>query len=411
MTAWPDSSRDTSSPAESIATEASRQPGSERRHIGCISTSRADAGIYQSLFTTLAENPRWRVTCFAGGTHGSSDFGNTRDTLRSVQDVEVVPVDHRVPGDGPEQVAETAGRGTIAFSRALARTDPDLVFVLGDRTEMLAAAVAAVIHRIPIAHLHGGERTEGAYDDVCRHATTKMAHLHFPALPEYADRIRAMGEEDWRIQTVGALALDGLNAFQPEPVGELSASLGLDFSMPTTVVAYHPETLAEQTPPAQLEPLLAALGEIDANLLIIGTNADVGHGSFGRAFRAFVADRSRARLIPSLSRDRFWSCLHYANLLIGNSSAGIIEAASFRLPVVNIGQRQAGRRRLPNIVDTPADRAEISAAIRRATSQDFREGLAGLVNPHAFGGGAVRVVDVLRNLPDRDRLLRKRWPA
>ena len=388
----------------------SKPTGHEQRHIGCISTSRADAGIYESLFNTLAKKTQWRITCFAGGTHLSAEFGGTLNELQSVEGIEVVPVDHLVPGDGPEQVAETAGRATIAFSKALARANLHLLFVLGDRTEMLAAALSAVIHGIPIAHLHGGERTEGAYDDVCRHAITKMAHLHFPALPEYADRIRKMGEEDWRIHTVGALALDGLIRFQPEPIGDLSASLGLDFSEPTLVLAYHPETLATQSPADQIQQVLAALREFDMNLLVLGSNADVGHGAIESALRDFVADRPRARFIPSLSRSQFWSCLHHADLLIGNSSAGIIEAASFELPVVNIGQRQAGRARVPNILDTPADKVKIMKAIHQATSQEFKGGLTGLVNPYSKGGGASQVVKILRNLPSREVLLKKQWP-
>lgn len=388
----------------------SKPTGHEQRHIGCISTSRADAGIYQSLFNTLAKKTQWRTTCFAGGTHLSAEFGGTLDALQSVEGIEVIPVDHLVPGDGPEQVAETAGRATIAFSKAIARANLHLLFVLGDRTEMLAAALSAVIHGVPIAHLHGGERTEGAYDDVCRHAITKMAHLHFPALPQYADRIREMGEEDWRIHPVGALALDGLKDFQPEPVSKLSAALDLDFSEQTLVLAYHPETLAMQSPEAQIQQVLAALREFDVNLLILGTNADVGHGTIERALRDFAAEQPRARFIPSLTQPQFWSCLHHANLLIGNSSAGIIEAASFHLPVVNIGRRQAGRIRLPNILDTPLDKAKMIEAIRRATSQEFKESLAGLVNPCSKAGGASQVVKILGNLPSREVLLKKQWP-
>lgn len=390
---------------ESSAQSCSVNRGLQR--IACISTGRADAGIYRPLLRALADQRDWQISCLAGGTHLSEAFGRTIDELMSVEGVDLISVPHFSPGDRAVDVAETAGRATIAFSKALVRAQPDLVFVLGDRTEMLAAALAAVIHGIPIAHLHGGERTAGAYDDNCRHAITKLAHLHFTALPEYAARIAAMGEESWRIHMVGAPGLDERRGFQPLPVGELSAAVDLDFSRPTWVIAFYPETLSVESPAAQVETLLSALREADANLLIIGTNADVGHRAFTEAYRAFSDKRSNVRIMASLSRERFWSCLAHAQLLIGNSSAGIIEAASFRLPVVNIGDRQAGRIRPGNVIDTPCDGEKIAAAVSRATSSVFRQTIVHLTNPYGDGHAAVKIVAVLRALPDRQTLLRK----
>lgn len=403
------------------------------RRIGCVSTSRADSGILRPLLRALATEGRWDVVCLAGGTHHSDRFGRTIDELHDVAEaVSATHAPHNAPrageapgnrreprikihhlerqavGDAPHDVATTAGRAVVVFSEALAETKPDLVIVVGDRTEMLAAALAALIHRVPICHLHGGETTLGAYDEQCRHAITKLAHVHFAALPGYAARIRTLGEEEWRIHTVGALALDGLAAFKPEPIDALSDSVKLDFAQPTTVVAYHPETLAERDAASQIGPLLAALGETDDNLLFIGVNADVGHDAIRGAVERFVARRPRARLVPSLSQHRFWSCLAHARLLVGNSSAGIIEAASFGLPAVNVGDRQAGRVRPANVIDAPTDAAGIRAAIARAQSRAFRDGLTGLVNPYGDGRAAERIVSVLRGLPPRSRLLVKR---
>ncbi len=403
------------------------------RRIGCVSTSRADAGIVRPLLSALAAEDEWNVVCYAGGTHHSGGFGRTIDELNDFAErvnaahapgdaaragealgnrreprIKIHPIEHQASGDTPHDVAATAGRAVIAFSEALVQAPPDLLFVAGDRTEMLAAALAALVHRVPICHLHGGETTLGAYDEQCRHAITKLAHMHFAALPEYAGRIRALGEENWRIHTVGALALDGLASFIPEPVDALSEALNLDIKQPTIVVAYHPETLAEHDAAAQIDPLLAALLETDANLLFIGTNADVGHYSIRGAVERLVAERPRTRLVPSLSQHRFWSCLAHARLLVGNSSAGIIEAASFRLPVVNVGDRQAGRVRPANVIDAPPEVAAIRGAIARATSQAFRDGLSGLVNPYGDGRAAERIISVLRELPPRSRLLVKR---
>lgn len=376
--------------------------------IGCFSTSRADAGIYQPLLQALAAERDWEVFCFAGGTHLSDSFGHTIDELQKLQRVRVIPVEHHMPGDRPEDVAASAGQATVQFARALSQTKPDLVFVLGDRTEMLAATLAALIHRLPIAHLHGGERTEGAYDDQCRHAISKLAHLHFPSHPEYAARLRALGEEPWRIHTVGSLALDALKNFEPEPVEQLSQAVGLDFTEPTFLVVFHPETLSEAPPEAQVVQLIKALRCVDANLLILGSNADVGHSEFDRSLRDFAQARTNAMFVPSLSPNRFYNCMANARLMVGNSSAGIIEAASFKLPVVNIGHRQAGRIHPANVINTPVLSDAIGESIVRAGETTFKSQLVDLGNPYGNGRTANRIVDVLKNCPDSQTLLKKR---
>lgn len=377
------------------------------RRIGCISTSRADSGIYQPLLRALAASPRWRTCVLAGGTHYDESYGSTGREFDDLPDLRVFEVHHFVRGDRPEQVARTAGQAVIEFSRALSEAEPDLVFVLGDRTEMLAASLAATIHQIPIAHLHGGDATEGAYDDQCRHAITKLAHLHFPALPEHAERIAVMGEPRWRIHTVGALALDSLCDFEPEPLDSISHALGLDFGRPTIVVAYHPETLSAMPAKEQIEEVLAALAGFDANFLLIAPNCDVGRDAIDSAMRQFAASRPAARIVAHIPQPRFWSCLAHAALLVGNSSAGIIEAASFRLPVVNIGDRQKGRVRAANVIDAPIDRLSIKTAMQRGISSLFRQCLEELRNPYGDGCAARRIVAAIESLKAREYVLAK----
>lgn len=331
--------------------------------------------------------------------------------LDRIPGVSVLPVDHLAEGDGPTEVSATAGRATVEFSRALSEAEIDLVFVLGDRTEMLGAALAATIHKVPIAHLHGGDLTQGAYDDSCRHAITKLSHLHFPALPQHAERIRAMGEESWRIHLAGAPALDALRNFEPEPQDELQSELGLDLTRPFAILAFHPETLSETPPREQIAEVLAALRSLEDNLLVIGPNADVGHLEIASALREFVSSRPGDVMVPSLPQRRFWSCMSKARLLVGNSSAGILEAASFGLPVVDIGDRQCGRLRPANVINAPANRAEISSALESALRPDFKMALAGLVNPYGDGQAAGRIVAALIGLPERERVLRKQWPG
>jgi UDP-hydrolysing UDP-N-acetyl-D-glucosamine 2-epimerase len=260
-----------SSPSFSTAREPlSKSNPSWLHKIAIITTSRADAGIYQPLLNTLTSQSPWQTICLVGGNHHSARFGTTVDAIPRLRGLEIVPVEHFTDGDRPEDVACTAGQAVIEFSKALAKHSPDLVFVLGDRTEMLAASLAAVIHKTPIAHLHGGDTTLGAYDEQCRHAISKMSHVHFAALPEHARRIEAMGEEAWRIHVVGALALDGLLGFQPRPAAEISSRVGLDLSTPTIIVVFHPETMANTPPIHQIDMLLSALDASDLNMHSLG---------------------------------------------------------------------------------------------------------------------------------------------
>ncbi len=377
------------------------------KKIAIVTTSRADAGIYRSLIEALAAQSIWRTFCLAGGNHYSASFGSTADAILQVKGMEIVPVEHFVEGDRPEDVARTAGQAVIEFSRALAEHSPDLVFVLGDRTEMLAAAMAAVIHRTPIAHLHGGDTTLGAYDEQCRHAITKLSHVHFPALSEHARRIELMGEESRRIHVVGALALDGLRSFQPVSAATFSDRVGVDFSKPTIIAAFHPETMSSMPPERQVLEFLGALEPLSLNILLIGPNADVGHAAIESRMREFVKARRGRVYFPSMTQADFWNGLIHAVALVGNSSAGIIEAASFRLPVVNIGDRQGGRIRPRNVIDARLNRTSILDAIEKALAPTFRAFLGDLTNPYGDGRTAERILSVLRTIPTRTDLLRK----
>lgn len=377
------------------------------RRIGCVSTGRADAGIYRPLLQSLLAEPAWDICCFAGGTHWSESFGRTAVEFSDLTRLRIIRVDHLMPGDEPADIAETAGRAVAEFGRAFARQPVDLLFVLGDRTEMLAAALAATIHTIPIAHLHGGDTTAGAYDNACRHALTKLSHLHFPALPQHAARLRVLGEEDWRIHKTGALALDALRDFSPEAILELNAATGLDWSRPVFIVAYYPETLASVPPARQIEEVLAALEGFEVQLLMLGPNADVGHEAVRSALVRLASARPGVVLLSALGQRCFWSCLAHAQVLVGNSSAGILEAVSFRLPVVNIGARQAGRVRPANVLDSPLDKAAIAAALAQAIAPGYRSRLRDLANPYGDGRAAERIISVLRVLPARRDLLVK----
>lgn len=374
--------------------------------IGLLTTSRADSGIYQPLAEALVGAGR-EVVWLVGGTHHEAAFGETADEIDSSPGTHCVCIDHFVAGDSPVDVAETSGRAVGAFARAMCEQPIDLVFVLGDRTEMLAAALAATICGMPIAHLNGGDRTEGAYDDACRHAISKLAHVHFPAIDEHARRLAAMGESLERIHTVGSLAVDVLSRFEPQSKHELQMALKVDFVTPPIVLCYHPETLSDVPPDRQIGIVLDAVRETERGVIVIGTNADVGHGAIDGALREFAKSAGNAVFVPSMPQRQFWSVLAHCGALVGNSSAAMLEAPSLGTPAVNIGDRQKGRVRAANVIDVPRERGEIAAAIRRATSTEFKRGLAKLVNPYGGGNAAVRIVATLMNLPLREALMRK----
>ena len=274
---------------------------------------------------------------------------------------------------------------------------------------MHAAALAALPLRLPVAHIHGGEVTFGAIDDALRHSLTKLSHLHFAATEEYAARIRQMGEEPWRITVSarrGSTICATLRRHPPQNFARAIISLSRGRPCSST---FHPETLAPETAAGQIAELLAALAARTEPILFTLPNADPGHEAIIRALREFCAARADAVTVSNLGTRDYFSAMAWASAMIGNSSSGIIEAASFELPVVNIGGRQEGRTRAANVVDCAVERDAIGAAIARALAPGFRASLTGLQNPYGDGHAADRIVSRLLSVPLDDRLRRKHF--
>jgi UDP-hydrolysing UDP-N-acetyl-D-glucosamine 2-epimerase len=284
---------------------------------------------------------------------------------------------------------------------------PDLAFVVGDRFEMFAAATAAYTLGAPVVHLHGGEVTTGSLDEGFRHAITKLAHLHFVSTERAAARVRQLGEEEWRVLVTGAPALDAVDSF--EDVGDegLEALLGFRVLDQLLVVTVHPDTLGERDDGASARAVIDAVRTSGLAAVFTAPNADAGHDGVLELLEEAVAHEPRFSLVRSLGRDAYFSLLRRAAAMVGNSSSGIIEAASFRLPVVNVGTRQDGRERGRNVVDVDLDAAAIVQAIRRVTVPAFRDALVDLGNPYGDGKASERIVEMLATVPLDDRLLRK----
>ena len=380
------------------------------KRIGVVTVSRSDYGHLRPVLEALRRAPDLELLLLVAGMHLASEFGLT------VRDIEAdgFPISARVEmlggGDTPEAVAAATGRGVAGFGEAFARLRPDVVVVLGDRFEMLAAAVAALPFALPVAHIHGGEVSEGAMDNQIRHAITKLAHLHFASAEPHARRIAAMGEEPWRIHTVGAPGLDRLATTEPVPRAALARELGLPEAGPWLLVTFHPVTLEYRDTAAHIDELLAALEKTDGFIVITYPNADTAGRLIIERIEEFAGRHPRrCRLAKSLGERLYLSLLRHADLMIGNSSSGLIEAPTFGLPVVNVGSRQRGRLRGANVIDVEPLREDILRGIEAAQALPFRVRARAAANPYGDGHAAPRVVDVLRSVPIDARLVQKRF--
>ncbi len=382
------------------------------RRIAVVSVARSDYGIYRPLLRRIAASKALELMLVAGGMHLASEFGNT---VREIE-VDGFTVAARVPmtpaRDDPESIAQAMGLGADRFARVYRDLAPDLIMVLGDRYEMHAATVAAVPFLIPTAHIAGGALSAGAIDDGFRHSMTKLAQVHFVETEVYRQRVVQMGEEPWRVHLTGALNLDNLQDFTPLPTAELNRRFGLalDPADPPFLVTFHPVTREYEETGRYMSDLLAALGQSGRPVVFTHPNADTGGRAIIEMIEAFVRETPRAVSVPHLGTLGYFSLMSHSAAMVGNSSSGIVEAASFRLAVVNIGARQAGRLVPANVIHCAPERDGIARALTRATSAEFRAGLQGLANPYGDGRAAPRMVDVLESLDfDDPRLIQKQF--
>jgi len=383
-----------------------------KRRIGVVTVARSDYSILYPLLRAIEADPALALQLIVAGMHLAPEFGNTVAAIEADGFAIADRVAMLLPADDPRSdqpagVAIATGRGVIGFAEAFARNRPDLLVVMGDRFEMFGAAIAALPLRIPVAHIHGGELSEGAIDDAMRHAMTKLSHLHFTSTETYRDRVIQLGEEPWRVVASGAPALDNLHALPRLSEEELKRRFGLTFAARPLVVTYHPTTLGAADVDAEIDALLAALRRAGRPIVFTAPNADAGGRRIAERIGAFAADFGKADVVSNLGLQGYYSLLSLAAAMVGNSSSGIIEAASFALPVVSVGDRQKGRLAPRNVIHVPADAPAIADAIEMACGAGFRRGLAGLTNPYGTGHAVPRIVETLRSVELGQRLLQK----
>lgn len=382
----------------------------ERQRIAVFTATRAEYGLLHPVLSRLRRSARLEPLLIVCGAHLSPDHGRTVTEIESDGQPIAIRIPTLEPGDDDRAVALTMARTLSATADALAGLAPDAVMLLGDRTELLAAAAAATALRVPIIHLEGGHLTEGAIDDSIRHAITKLSAVHFTAAEPYRARIIQMGEDPARVFAVGSTGVDNLIAEGRRSRAELAAELGLDLEPGFLLATFHPETLSDVPPQQQMDALIAGVGRFPAlKVLITLPNADAGNQAIRRAIADWAAAEPR-RVFPveSLGRRRYAWALSACEAVIGNSSSGLIEAPAYGVATVNIGARQDGRLRGSSILDVPAEAGAIADALGRALDPEFRSRLAGEPGVMGDGQAAERIVDVLERL-DFEALRRKRF--
>jgi UDP-hydrolysing UDP-N-acetyl-D-glucosamine 2-epimerase len=376
------------------------------RTIAVVTTSRADYSHLYWVLRDLQAHPEVDLRLIVLAAHLSPEFGTTvteieRDGFPIASRIECL-----LSSDSDVGMAKSLGIAVLGLTDALAQMRPDLLLLIADRYEMLAPASVALTLRIPVAHIEGGEISEGAIDDAVRNAITKMAHIHFTSTDTARARVISMGEEPWRVHRAGAPSLDHLRRSTLLTRAELQQDLKLSLADEVAIVAYHPVTLFKDTT-SEAEAVFAALERLSGQMIFCYPNADAGSHDLMARIRTFCATHPDAHLFVNLPSITYWSLLREASVLLGNSSSGIMEAASFGLPVVNVGMRQHGRERGPNILDAEASVDSILAQVARSRQLAFRERLRSVTNIYGDGHAAERIVGILIATP-LEGLLHKR---
>lgn len=380
--------------------------GSKRR-IAVITSSRADYSHLYWPLKALSGQPDVDLRVIAMASHLSPAFGATVQEIEKDGFTLAGRVECLLSSDSDVGMAKTIGIAVQSLADLLGHLRPDLLLLIADRYEMLAPASVALALRIPMAHIEGGETSSGAIDDAVRHALTKMSHIHFTSTDGARARVISMGEEPWRVHRAGAPSLDHLRKSTLLERAALEEKLGVSLEQPPVLVAYHPVTLRRDTT-TEADALFAALEALPDTVLFCFPNADAGSYRLMERTRDFVARRGSGKVFVNLDAVTYWSLLKQVRVLVGNSSSGIMETASFALPTVNVGFRQEGRERAKNILDAIPETEDILAKIRNAGSDEFRRSLAGMKNPYGDGHASERIVRVLTETPLGEELLIKR---
>ena len=376
-----------------------------KKTICVVTGSRAEYGILRPIINRIKKGKDFNLQLVVSGSHLSKKFGSTyKDIVREGYKI-TKKVDLKLVGDTERGICRSIGLGVNGFAKAFNKLKPDLVILLGDRFEILACAIAAHVLRIPIAHIHGGERTEGAIDDAFRHAITKMSLLHFTAAEEYRQRVIQLGEQPGRVFNVGALGVDNIRMCKLIDKSALAEDIGFNFAKINVLVTFHPVTLESHSAKTQFKELLKAIDSFnDISIIFTKPNADADNNVIRELTDAYVKENGfKAVAFENMGTLRYLSTLRVVNAVVGNSSSGIIEAPSFGIPTINIGDRQKGRLMAKSTINCAPRAKEIRNAIKKAFSPKFVKFCKTASNPYGNGNAAEKIYMVIKdniyNLP------------
>lgn len=378
------------------------------RVIGVVTIGRTDWSLWRPILDLIKNDPHFSLRLYATSMHLSPEFGSTfKDILADGFQIDE-KVELLMSSDSPNGIAMAMGLGNIGFGQVFSRKAPDILMVMGDRFETLSAVTAAMPFKIPVVHLYGGEATEGAIDELIRHAITKLSHIHFTSTENYADRIKyGLGEQSWRVHNVGATSIDEIKRTKILSREEFCYQYGLPINEEFLLVTYHPVTLEFEETEVQMKNLLVALETTGKNILFTYPNADTSGRVILDMIREYQSRHPSTRISPSLGRVGYYSALAHAAAMVGNSSSGIVEAPSFKLPVVNIGTRQKGRIRSANVIDVQYSLASIQEGLKKAMDPVFQHSIQTIKNPYGDGLSSEKIVNILRKLELNQDLITK----
>ncbi|RHX86304.1 UDP-N-acetylglucosamine 2-epimerase [Leptospira stimsonii] len=380
-----------------------------KRKVSVVTGTRAEYGLLRLLIKKIQDSKHLELQLVVTGMHLSPEFGSTYQEIESDGFSIDKKVEMLMSADTSSSISKSIGLGMIGFADVWRDLEPDLIILLGDRFEIFAAASSAMVSKLPIAHIHGGEKTEGAFDESIRHCITKMSHLHFVATEEYRKRVIQLGESPEHVFNVGGFGVDAIRSLKLMTRSELETSLNYKFGEKNLLVTFHPVTLEKSSSKVQMKELLDALKErSDVNYIFTMPNADSDSRVIFNMIEEFVNSNSNAVSFSSLGQLRYFSTLAQVDGVVGNSSSGILEAPTFFKGTVNIGDRQKGRLRAGSVIDCEPERKSILSAISRLYSQDFQNQLESIVNPYGLGGASDRMIQILEKMDWKD-LLKKRF--
>ena len=377
-----------------------------KKSLGIVTGTRAEYGLLSRLIGKLQGDERFITNVFACGTHLSPEFGYTITEIQNNHVENVVPVEILMSSASRVGIAKSVGIATMSFADAFSRQKLDAVIVLGDRYEILAAAQTAMFLSIPLIHIHGGEVTEGAFDDAIRHSISKMANIHFPATDEFANRLKQLGEQENSIFTVGSPGIDNIVNTPKMTKNELAESIGCKLDGPLCLVTYHPVTKASDSKENDISPLVQSIQKnSEYTYIITYPNADGGGKTIIEQWES-ISHLPNVCIVPSLGFKRYLSLMEHVDCVLGNSSSGIIEAPTFHAVTINIGTRQDGRPRAKSVLDIKMDVNEINNAFNKTKELIKKNELANVVNPYGCGGAADKMVNLLATLNFEDFLIK-----